>query len=98
MSCRAGLHNHFVEVVVAAMESLSLRVFLLCDSFNISNSFPSFHLLWERTLRAVGIISHAKVFVNLEQTLLVRDGFQELFPAWIVSEQTRRPCFESAVR
>jgi hypothetical protein len=48
-------------------------------------------------LRTIGIIAQAKVFVDLEQTLLVRDSFQELFPTRIVSEKPRRPCFESAV-
>src|SRR6266508_4896280 len=82
----------------AQMKSFSVRFFLLDDSFNISNPFPSLHLLRERTLRAIGIVAHAKVLVNLKQALLVRDGFQESFPARIVSKKTRRPCFEPAVR
>ena len=64
----------------------------------MSNSLPSLHLLRKRALRAIGIIAHAKVVVNLKQTLLARRRFQEFFPARIVSEKTRRPCFESAVR
>jgi hypothetical protein len=74
------------------------NLFLSDNSFNIFNSFPFLHLLRERALRAVGIIPHAKVLVDLKQTLLVRDGFQELFPEWIVSKETRRSRFESAVR
>jgi hypothetical protein len=73
-------------------------MFFLNERFNFCNSFPFFHLLRKRTLRAIGIIPHTKVLVNLEQALLVRDSFQELFPARIVSEKTRRPCFQSAVR
>lgn len=71
--------------------------FLLYDRFNISNSFPFPHLLRERAMRAIGIILHTKVLVNLEQTLLVRDSFQEMFPARIVAEETRRSGFESTI-
>ena len=35
-------------------------------------SHPVPHLLRERALRAIGIVLHAKVFVDLEQPLLVR--------------------------
>ena len=67
--------------------------------FNEVNALRPFpHLLRERALRAIGTVPHTKVFVDLKQTLLVRDGFQELFPAWIGSEETRRSRFESAVR
>src|SRR5205823_1260017 len=51
-----------------------------------------------RALRAIGIIPHTKVLVNLKQTLLVPDSFQELLPAWIGSKETRRSRFEAAVR
>jgi len=61
------------------------------------NSSPLRHLFRERALRAIGIVLHAKIFVDLQQTLLVRDSFQKLFPAWIVSKETRRSCFESSV-
>src|SRR5262249_19612669 len=59
---------------------------------------PFRHLLRERALRAIGIILHAKVFVDLEQPLLVRDGFQEFFPAQIISAKPRRRGFESPIR
>jgi hypothetical protein len=72
--------------------------FLLCRRFNVCNSFPSLHLLRERTLCTIGVVPHTKVFVNLKQSLLVRDGFQELFPTRIVSKKTRRSCFKSSVR
>src|ERR1043166_6002436 len=82
--------------------AISLRFFthviLLYDRFNISNSFPLLHLLREWALCTIGVVSHAKVFINLEQTLLVRDGFQELFATWITSKKTRCSRFESAVR
>jgi len=71
---------------------------LLYRRINISNSFPPLHLFRKRTLRAIGVVPHTKVLVNLKQALLVRDGFQELFPARVVSEQARCPRFEAAVR
>ena len=36
-------------------------------------SLPVPHLLWEWALRAIGIVLHAKVFVDLEQPLLLSD-------------------------
>src|SRR5262249_33524445 len=52
----------------------------------------------ERAPRAIGIVLHTEVFVDLEETLLVCDGFQKLFPARIISEETRRRRFESSIR
>ena len=62
----------------------------------LGSPFP--HLLRERALRAIGIILHAKVFVDLEQPLLVRDRAQKFFSAGIISKKTRRSGFESSVR
>ena len=59
---------------------------------------PLRHLLWERALCAIGIVLEAKVLVDLEQPLLVRDRAQKFFPAGIISKKTRRTGFESAVR
>ena len=59
---------------------------------------PLRHLLRERALRAIGIVLHTKVFVDLEQPLLMRDGAQKFFPAGIISKKTRRSGFESPVR
>src|SRR5437870_503051 len=36
-------------------------------------SLPLGHLLGKRALCAIGVVTHAKVFVNLKQTLLVGD-------------------------
>src|SRR5438552_7970104 len=63
-----------------------------------TGSPPLTHLLRERTLRAIRIISHAKVFVNLEQTLLMRDRFRERTPTRIVAKQSRGRGFQSAIR
>jgi hypothetical protein len=60
-------------------------------------SLPFTHLLRERTLRAIGIVLQAKVLVDLEQPLLVRDGAQKFFPAGIISKKTRGSGFESPV-
>ena len=49
-------------------------------------------------MRAIGIVLHAKIFVDLEQTLLVGDSFQELFPAQIISEKARRSGFKPSIR
>ena len=62
------------------------------------NSHPVRHLFRERALCAIGIVLHAKVFVDLEQPLLVRDSAQKFFPARIVSKKTRGSGFESPVR
>src|SRR5439155_14829184 len=67
-----------------------------CSPF--TQSRPLGHLLRERTLRAIGIVLHAKVFVDLEQPLLVRDSAQKFFPARITSKKTRGSGFESSVR
>jgi hypothetical protein len=55
-------------------------------------------LFRERALCAIGIVLHAKVFVDLEQPLLVRDSAQKFFPAGIISKKTRGSGFESPVR
>jgi len=73
-------------------------ILLLYKRFNISNSLPVLHLLREGALCTIGIVLHTKIFVDLEQTLLVGDAFQELIPARIVSEKASRSRFESAVR
>jgi len=49
-------------------------------------------------LCAIGIVLHAKVFVNLEQALLVRDGFQKLLPLRIISQKARDGGFQPAIR
>ncbi len=59
---------------------------------------PLLHLLGEWAVRAVGIVLKAEVFVNLKQTLLVRDGLEKKRAAWIVAEETRGAGFEPAVR
>src|SRR4029077_3605904 len=60
-------------------------------------SHPLCHLFRERALCAIGIVLHAKVFVDLEQPLLVRDSAQEFLPAGIISKKTRCTGFESPV-
>jgi hypothetical protein len=67
-----------------------------CSPFNQSR--PLRHLLGKWALCAIGIVLHAKVFVDLEQPLLVRDSAQKFFPAGIISKKTRRSGFESPVR
>src|SRR5882724_6158016 len=66
-----------------------------CSPFNRSR--PVRHLFWERALCAIGIVLHAKVFVNLEQSLLVRDSAHKFFSAGIISKKTRRSGFESPI-
>jgi len=62
-----------------------------------SDSHPLRHLFRERALGAIGIILHTKIFVDLQQTLLMRDGPQKLFPARIISKKTRGSGFQSPV-
>src|SRR6516225_1600915 len=61
------------------------------------NSHPLRHLLRKRALRAIGIVLHAKIFVDLEQPLLVRDSAQKFLPAGIISKKTRGSGFNSPV-
>ena len=56
---------------------VSLKLFYRVSHFNILNSFPFRHLLGKRALRAIGIVLHAEIFVNLEQALLVARPFSE---------------------
>jgi hypothetical protein len=73
-SCKTPRH-------AAISLKFSRDLFLSDKRFNIFNSFPLPHLLGERALSAIGTVPHTKVLVDLKQTLLVRDSFQELFPA-----------------
>src|SRR5439155_6045597 len=59
---------------------------------------PLRHLFGKWALCAIGVVLHAKIFVNLKQTLLVRDGFQKLLPPRIISEKARSGRFQAAVR
>jgi hypothetical protein len=48
-------------------------------------------------LRAIGIILQAKVFINLQESLLMGDTFHELRPASIVAKQTQRGRLDRSV-
>ena len=63
-----------------------------------TGSRPLTHLFGKRALRAIRVVSHAKIFVNLEQTLLMRDRFQKLRAARIISEEPGGRSFQSAIR
>ncbi len=58
-----------------------LRIQISCGRHGppLQESPPLAHLFRERALRAIGIVLHAKIFVDLEQALLVCDGFQNCF-------------------
>ena len=56
------------------------------------------HLLWEWALRAIGIVLHAKIFIDLEQPLLVCDGFQKISSARVVAKKTCGGRFQSSIR
>jgi hypothetical protein len=71
--------------------------FLVKTLQHFNQSLPLLHLLRERALRAIGIVLHAKIFVDLEQTLLVCDRFQKFSPSQIISEKTCRSCFEASI-
>jgi hypothetical protein len=49
-------------------------------------------------LCAIGIVLHAKVFVDLKQTLLMRDSFQKLLAPRIISEKASGGGFQPAIR
>jgi hypothetical protein len=48
-------------------------------------------------MRAIGVILQTKIFVNLQERLLVRDCPGEIAPAWIVAEQARGSDLEPAI-
>ena len=59
---------------------------------------PLLYLLGEGTLRAVGVVLQTKVFVDLEQTLVLPEEAQELQAAWIVSKKSQGTGLDSAIR
>src|SRR5262249_280738 len=76
-----------------------MTVPVIAQCFNLSSISAHLpQLLRERALRAIGIVLHTKIFIDLEQALLVRDGFQKFVAARIVPEETRRRRFESSIR
>jgi len=94
MPAKMSLHNDFVEGVEAAVSAANQ---IVCGR-PLQFSLPIRHLFRERALRAIRIVLHAKVFVDLEQSLLMRDRAQKFFPAGIITEKTHRSGFESPVR
>src|SRR5260221_1062357 len=59
---------------------------------------PFLHLLGEGTLRAVGLVLQAKVFVDLEQPLLSGHRAQKAQSARVVAEETRSARFDTSIR
>ncbi len=49
-------------------------------------------------MRAVAIVLQAKVFVDLEQTLLLRHGAKKLSPARVIAEKPRRARLDASIR
>ena len=83
-----------------ALENSSRSLRELRDGRFRSSGFPSRpfqHLFGEGTLRAVGVVLQAKVFVDLEQTLLLRHSPQEPRPARVVAKEPRRAGLEPPV-
>src|SRR5471032_2488594 len=60
-------------------------------------SFPFPHLFGEGALRAIGVVLQTKVFVDLQQALLLRDGFSEVRASRITIKEPGGPGFESTV-
>ena len=56
------------------------------------------HLFRERALRAIGIVLQAKVLIDLQQALLLCDGFHEKRSAGVVAEKPRRRGLEPSIR
>ena len=92
---RRALENNLEILRVAQNDKGCIRVRRL---YAVNQSRPIRHLLREWALCAIGIVLHAKVFVDLEQPLLVRDRAQKFFPARIISKETRRSGLEAPVR
>jgi hypothetical protein len=65
--------------------------------FRFTESPPFGHLFGKRALRAIGIVLHAEILVNLKQALLVRDSFQELRAPRVISEKASARSFEAPV-
>ena len=47
---------------------------------------------------AIGIVLQTKIFIDLKQTLLLRDGFREVRPARIAPEEASGASFETSIR
>ncbi len=83
-----------------ASENRSRSLYELGDGGFRTSGFPSrpfLHLLGEGTLRAVGVVLQAKVFVDLEQPLLLRHSPQESRPARVIAEEPRGTGLETPV-
>jgi hypothetical protein len=48
-------------------------------------------------MRAIGVVLQTEIFVNLQERLLMSDGFGKTTPSWIVAEQSRGGGFEAAI-
>ncbi len=48
-------------------------------------------------MRAVGVVLEAKIFVDLEQALLMRDCLHEFRPAGIAAEESGSACLKPAI-
>src|SRR5690349_15487120 len=64
----------------------------------LNDSCPFRHLVRKRAVRTIGFILHTKIFVDLEEPLLVGNGFQESLAPAVISEETGRSCFDFSVR
>src|SRR5207302_2032157 len=87
--------------MIAMMTRSSISVnalsFVIRHSSFVIFSSPFRHLFWKRAMRAIGIVLQTKIFVDLQERLLMRDCSGEFAPAWIVTEKSRSRGFESAI-
>ena len=95
MPCQTCLHNAFNSTCRGGCLTQT-KVYARGARRYVSCPLP--HLLGKWALRAIRIVPHAKVFIDLKQTLLIRDGSQELLAPRIISKKARRSSFQSAIR
>jgi hypothetical protein len=95
--CRENKFAQCFRWKVEELKGLKVACIAASTLQRFNRSHPFLHPLGERALRAIGIVLNTKILVDLEQTLLVRDGSEKLLPARIISEKTCRTGFESSI-
>src|SRR5205823_11462552 len=77
VTCPVRTLNVWKRVRVKELKGFSREMSSYPPTCNQSR--PLRHLFRERALCAIGIVLHAKIFVDLEQPLLMRNGAQKFF-------------------
>ena len=96
--CDFNLPTTSIQRFFASLRMIMPVVVWCFNASTLLRLGPFPHLLREWALRTIGIVLHTKIFVDLKQTLLMRDGFQKFLSARIISKKTCGSCFEPPIR